>query len=171
MLVRGEGRKHSTGRCRPLYDIRSRACVEPSSSMYESMPKRRSRGDGTASSAQDFRRVKVNPITVSIKTDLFPFIIDLHSVPGQLWNYKVKEGTSLYRIAPPSFDIDNELVESNVMEWGDGGERQLPHGPIERMMIGRLAQLTGLRLEVIFRFAKDSPVVCFKYRLIGGEGR
>ena len=88
-----------------------------------------------------------------------------------LWRYTPVEGGDGMLVAPPVFEIDGEEVVGELHNIvAKDAVLELPNGAREYRMIGEVVGTVGIRLELIFRVADESPVVRFRYRLYG-EGQ
>lgn len=102
--------------------------------------------------------------------DRLPFKLTLLTGSDAVWSYEVARDGRTYRIAPPTLELDGQLVKASVSDWTDLGERKLPNGTVEHIASGTLEQVPGISLEVTYRIAEESPVVRFRYRIVGDGG-
>lgn len=75
-------------------------------------------------------------------------------------------------VAPPRFEVDGRSVCGALAEVNEErSARRLANGATERVFAGPLAADRSLRLRVVVRAAPDSPVVRFRYELLGPTDR
>jgi len=84
-----------------------------------------------------------------------------------LWTYTVaSDSRAAHSVAAPVFEIDGTPVAASLQNISPVRPPEtLGNGTTEYAFTGRLAEMPGMSLEMIFRAADDSPVVRFCYVL------
>lgn len=97
--------------------------------------------------------------------------VDVMGADRCLWRYVVKETGRNVLVEPPAFEIDGRPVGGSLARVAPQGKPAvLPDGVTETVYAGRVVDAEDFVQELVFRIAKDSPLVCFQYRLrVSGE--
>jgi hypothetical protein len=83
-----------------------------------------------------------------------------------LWRYVVKDTGRNVLVEPPAFEIDGRPVGGSLARvLPQGKPAALPDGATETVYAGHVVDAEDLILELVFRLAKNSPLVSFQYRL------
>lgn len=100
-----------------------------------------------------------------IKNDHFS--IRIANTGNQLWGYTLNKKSSVtFPIAPPVFEIDGKAINAQLVRIvKKGNDRTLRNGVIETVFSGPFRADTSLHLDVVFRYAKDNPVMRYQYQL------
>ena len=94
------------------------------------------------------------------------FRIQLSETPERLWSYQAGGCERRWDIQPPVFEIDGQSVVAALTRIKPiGAAKPLESGAVEQRFEGVLTACAALRLEMVFRFAQDDPVVRFRYIL------
>ncbi len=93
--------------------------------------------------------------------------------PEALWTYTVPVTGETFSFGPPVFEIDGQAITAsvNALEAVSDSTRRLPNGVTEYVYRGVCMSAPDLFLTVIWQVSEDSPIIRFRYRLGGGEGR
>ncbi len=88
-----------------------------------------------------------------------------------LWRYVVKKTGRNVLVKPPALEVDGRLVGGSLAQVALQGEPAvLPDGVTETVYAGHVVDAGDLIQDLVFRIAKDSPLVSFQYRLhVSGE--
>ena len=93
--------------------------------------------------------------------------VTLHAGGAVLWDYSARGSDHRHDVAAPVFNIDGRDVTMALKTVGpQGGPRELPNGCKEYTFIGEVSNEPGLRLRIVFRAAKDDPIVRFHYEVL-----
>ncbi len=100
-------------------------------------------------------------------------VLTLDGSADCLWSYGLPGRTDTLRVAPPVFELDGRAVPAVLSGLAPAAApRQLANGAAEHRYTGAVRGWPGLRLDLVFRLAPDSPVVRFRYILwVDGSAR
>jgi len=92
--------------------------------------------------------------------------VDVMGADRCLWRYVVKETGRNVLVEPPAFEIDGRQVGGSLARVAPQDKPAvLPDGVTETTYVGHVVDTEDLVQKVVFRIAKESPLVCFQYRL------
>ena len=97
--------------------------------------------------------------------------VDVMGADRCLWRYVVKETGRNVLVEPPSLEVDGRPVGGSLARVAPQGKPTvLPDGVTETVYAGHVLEAEDLIQELVFRIAKNSPLVSFQYRLrVSGE--
>ena len=90
-----------------------------------------------------------------------------------LWTLSARGTDASLRVAPPVFEIDGRdvVAAGGATTRAPSSRVGCPANVDEYAFETAVRGQEGLRLRTVFRFAKDSPVVRFRYELLADDGR
>ncbi len=100
------------------------------------------------------------------------FVIETGSQADGGWRLSAHNGGASLVFAPPTLPLDGGQVTLRARELAPVGDPTLlPNGVTEHRLAGAVDGATGLRLEVVYRYSLDSPVLRFRYRITSKSPR
>ena len=96
--------------------------------------------------------------------------ISVANEEGVLWTLSEARVAQTLKVAPPIFEIDGRGTSAAVERLERVSEREVFAHVRELVYCGRLKNVKGASLKVIFRIAEGSPVVRFRYELCADQG-
>ncbi|MHA4806860.1 alpha-galactosidase [Flavitalea flava] len=98
-------------------------------------------------------------------SDIRNSFFTIHPGKGDhLWTYRMAGGKEL-AIGVPVFVIDSNKLQAFVKEFTIHTATDLPNGTKEQIFEGPLVVDSSINLSITFRWAKDNPMVRFRYIL------
>ena len=97
--------------------------------------------------------------------------VDVMGADRCLWRYVVKETGYNVLVEPPALEVDERPVGGSLARVAPQGKPAvLPDGVTETVYAGHVVGAEDIIQELVFRIAKNSPLVSFQYRLrVKGE--
>lgn len=93
--------------------------------------------------------------------------VTIHGGRSVLWDYSSRGSNQHHDIAAPVFNIDGRDVAMELKSVSPlGVPKELLNGCREYTFVGQVAKEASLHLKVVFRAAKDDPIVRFHYEVL-----
>jgi hypothetical protein len=94
------------------------------------------------------------------------------SMQGCLWQYRLRTKSTLYKFAPPSFDIDGKEIIGSVRHLAlVGSPIRLDDGATEYSFEGQLVLDPQLGLRIEFQVNGEVPIIRFRHVLESDQKR